>query len=323
MTKWERQSPFGIAMMCFPDDSLDLSPKDKSADSFWQFGGGYTWRYNPSKIALVIVLVLRNRCAKCISGEFPHKARGRVHFDNVFALLLSLCRAENSTCSPFHTVPSSVFEPAAVLGGLLGAELQGSACRVSAAATSAPTQSSCLEQMCWSMLGKSLRSEAFWEFRTGAERTQAGGERLPRLCSQLLFQTPSHVLLRRASSLCTCELFVLHSGLSLPFSSLSVTRRSGSDLRLRPYPWGLILTTGALTILPLELSSCRRCARSWMVQVPSEQPCRPDWLLELFDLLVRMLMSVLEDKGKGRELMNRSGQRVQILVFDSFDEPLS
>lgn len=91
---------------------------------------------------------------------------------------------------------------------------------------------------------------------------------------------------------------MLHTGLSLPCSSLSVTLCSGRDRRLRPYPCGLILSTGALPILYLLLSWCRRCARSCTVQVPSEQPCLLDWLAEFLDLLVRTLMSVLEDRGR-------------------------
>lgn len=121
---------------------------------------------------------------------------------------------------------------------------------------------------------------------------------LPRFCSQLLLQSPAHVRLRRASSLWTCEAVMLHTGLSLPCSSLSVILCSGRDRRLRPYPCGLILSTGALPILYLLLSRCRRCARSWTVQVPSEQPCLLDWLAEFLDLLVRTLMSVLEDRGR-------------------------
>lgn len=94
---------------------------------------------------------------------------------------------------------------------------------------------------------------------------------------------------------------MFHMGLSLPCSSLSVTLRSGTDRRLRPYPCGLILSTGALPILNLMLSWCRRCARSCTAQVPSEQPCLLDWLAEFLDLLVRTLMSVLEDKRKRQQ----------------------
>lgn len=121
---------------------------------------------------------------------------------------------------------------------------------------------------------------------------------LPRFCSQLLLQSPAHVRLKRASSLCTCEAVALHTGLSLPCTSLSVTLCSGRDRRLRPYPCGLIFSTGALPILYLLLSWCRRCARSCTVQVPSEQPCLLDWLAEFLDLLVRTLMPVLDDRGR-------------------------
>lgn len=105
-------------------------------------------------------------------------------------------------------------------------------------------------------------------------------------------QSPTHVRLKRASSLWTCESFVLHTGLSLPLSCLSVNLRSGRDRRLRPYPFGLILSAGALPIL--RFSSCRRCAKSCTVQVPSEQPCLLDWLLEILDLFVRTMLPELE-----------------------------
>lgn len=91
---------------------------------------------------------------------------------------------------------------------------------------------------------------------------------------------------------------MLHTGLSLPCSSLSVTLCTGRDRRLRPYPCGLILSAGAFPAFKLLLSRCRRCARSCTVQVPSEQPCLLDWLVEFLDLLVRTLMSVLECGSK-------------------------
>lgn len=90
---------------------------------------------------------------------------------------------------------------------------------------------------------------------------------------------------------------MLHTGLSLPCSILSVTLRSGRDRRLRPYPCGLILSMGAVPILNLLPSSWRRCARSCTVQVPSEQPCLLE-LADFLDLLVRMLMPMLECGSK-------------------------
>lgn len=94
---------------------------------------------------------------------------------------------------------------------------------------------------------------------------------------------------------------MLHTGLSLPCSSLSVTLCSGRDRRLRPYPCGLIFSTGAFPILYLLPSWCSRCARSCTVQVPSEQPCLLDWLPEFLDLLVRILMPVLEEKQRQKD----------------------
>lgn len=126
------------------------------------------------------------------------------------------------------------------------------------------------------------------------------------LLSCLFFQSPpspAHVRLRRASSLWTWEAVLLHTDLSLPCSSLSVTFCSGRDRRLRPYPCGLILSTGAFPILYLLPSWCSRCARSCTVQVPSEQPCLLDWLTEFLDLLVRMLMSVLEEKQRDNKTL--------------------
>lgn len=84
---------------------------------------------------------------------------------------------------------------------------------------------------------------------------------------------------------------MLHTGLSLPFSSLSETLYDGRERRLRPYPCALILWAGAFPPLDLPIW-CRRSARSCTVQVPREQP---------EDLLVRTWMSVLEDKGRGHE----------------------
>lgn len=126
---------------------------------------------------------------------------------------------------------------------------------------------------------------------------------LPHFCSQFLLQSPAHVRLRTASSLWTCEAVMLHTGLSLPCSKVSVTLRSGRDRRLRPYPCGLILSIGAVPILSLLLSWCKRCARSCTVQVPSEQPCLLDWLAEFLDLLVRMLMPVLQDRGRDNRIL--------------------
>lgn len=90
---------------------------------------------------------------------------------------------------------------------------------------------------------------------------------------------------------------MLHTGFSLPCSIFSVTLCSGTDLRLRPYPRGLIFSTGALPILNLLPSSWRRCARSCTVQVPSEQPCLLE-LADFLDLLVLMLMPMLECGSK-------------------------
>lgn len=39
------------------------------------------------------------------------------------------------------------------------------------------------------------------------------------------------------------------------------------------------------------------------MQVPSEQPCLLDWLDEFLDLLVRTLMSVLEDRGRNERTL--------------------
>lgn len=117
-------------------------------------------------------------------------------------------------------------------------------------------------------------------------KPEAFGEFYSVLLSCLSFfsrapQSPVHVRLRRASSLWTFEAVLLHTGLSLPCSSLSVTLCSGRDRRLRPYPCGLIFSMGAFPILYLFPSWCSRCARSCTVQVPSEQPCLLDWLTEL------------------------------------------
>ena len=212
----------------------------------------------------------------------------------VLALFLSLYQAESSTCL-LHAVPSSVCRPAAVVCTLNIAELHGSAF------WETHCSQSCSDSVL--MPGKKCAGEylarvwGMWRILEQS-REDTNSEQLPRFCSQLLLQSPAHVRLRRASSLWTCESVTLHAGLSLPCSSLSVTLCAGRDRRLRPYPCGLILSTGAVLIFNLLLSMCRRCARSCTVQVPSEQPCLLDWLDEFLDLLVRTLMSVLEDRGR-------------------------
>lgn len=155
--------------------------------------------------------------------------------------------------------------------------------------------------MCWRTSWQ--ESEAFAEFWNRAEMTLTLFYSLA-FVSILLQQSPAHVRLRRASSLCTWESVMLHTGLSLPCSILSVTLRSGRDRRLRPYPCGLILSMGALPILKLLPSSWRRCARSCTVQVPSEQPCLLE-LADFLDLLVRMLMPMLEERRRDNWRLNQ------------------
>lgn len=211
------------------------------------------------------------------------------------ALFLYLCQAESSTCSLLHNVPSSVYKAAAVVWKLCIAELQGSGFRD----TQLQPVLLWLSPHGWNKCAGEYLAEVWGISRILEQsREDARSELLPHFCSQLFLQSPAHVRFRRASSLWTCESVVLHTGLSLPCSSLSVALRAGRDRRLLPYPCGLILSTGALPALIVTFSWCRRCTRSCTVQVPSEQPCLLDWLAEFLDLLVRTLMSVLECGSK-------------------------
>lgn len=199
-----------------------------------------------------------------------------------------------------HAVPSSVCKLAAAVCALYIAELQGSALR--------ETQCS---QYCSDSVPMPGKKKCAGEYLASVSAILSISEHSRENTNSLLLpcfffatpllQSPTHVRLRRAISLWTCESVILHSGRSCSCLCLC----AGRDRRLRPYPCGLILSTGALPILNLLLSWCRRCARSCTVQVPSEQPCLLDWLAEFFDLLVRTLMSVLEDReGDKRTLID-------------------
>lgn len=275
--------------MNFPDALYDFKSQWKSADKFWQFGTG---QYNPWRIALIEVLALRK-----VKVNSPFKTKDVSIFFHSHSSLSTEPRAASGVCAALcHPVTESPM--------LLSAPLTSLRCEAQPICKPsvhlALTQSSCLE-ICSGLC--SVRVRCIWRIV---------------LCVTLLpflrsLQSPAHVCLRRASSLWTCEAVLLHTGLSLPCSSLSVTLCSGRDRRLRPYPCGLIFSTGAFPILYLLPSWCSRCARSCTVQVPSEHPCLLDWLTEFLDLLVRTLTSVLEEKQ--RQLDFNSLLRCHFWVF--------
>lgn len=93
----------------------------------------------------------------------------------VLALFLFLCHAESSTCSLLHAVPSSVYKQLQFFFFSLKVVHCWAHCKARALdklscsqfCSDSLTQSSSLEQMCWSILGCSLRH--FKNFK--AERT--------------------------------------------------------------------------------------------------------------------------------------------------------
>lgn len=226
------------------------------------------------------------------------------------ALFSSLYRIKSSIWSLRRTLPSSDCESAALVGTSDITELWGSGyLQTLSASNLALTQSPCLEKCSGQYL---VGARGIWRIS---------------LCVALLpfFRcphSPTHVRLRRASSLWTCEAALLHTGLSLPCSSLSVTLCSGRERRLRPYPCGLIFSTGAFSILYLLPSWCSRWARSCTVQVPSEQPCLLDWLTKFLDRLVRTLTSVLEERGRDTlsTLFFLQAKKKKIERFRDFEE---